>query len=211
MKVLNLYSGIGGNRKLWNRVDVTAVEINPEIALIYSEFFPNDEMIVGDAHEFLLNHYKDDWDFIWSSPPCPTHSRIRNIAGVGRGQNEPVYPDMKLYQEIIFLNQIYYSNGCSFKGKFCVENVASYYSPLIKPLVVGRHYMWTNFHVTNYSCCDDIHHCSIPIKQKELGVDLSKYNLDIRKDKILRNCVNPKLSLHIFDCAFKRKQTKLVS
>ena len=40
MKVLNLYAGIGGNRKLWQDVDVTAVELNPQIAKIYQDFFP---------------------------------------------------------------------------------------------------------------------------------------------------------------------------
>ena len=29
MKVLNLYCGIGGNRKLWEDVEVTAVELDP--------------------------------------------------------------------------------------------------------------------------------------------------------------------------------------
>jgi len=38
LKVLNLYAGIGGNRKLWRDVDVIAVEINPEIAKIYQDF-----------------------------------------------------------------------------------------------------------------------------------------------------------------------------
>ena len=51
-KVLNLYAGIGGNRKLWENVDVTAVEINPNIANIYNDFFPNDKIIVDDAHQY---------------------------------------------------------------------------------------------------------------------------------------------------------------
>jgi len=71
MKVLNLYAGIGGNRKLWEDVDVTAVELNPDIAKIYQDFFPNDKVIVADAHKYLLKHYKE-FDFIWSSPPCQT-------------------------------------------------------------------------------------------------------------------------------------------
>ena len=40
MKVLNLYAGIGGNRKLWKDVEVTAVENNKEIAhytMMYGE------------------------------------------------------------------------------------------------------------------------------------------------------------------------------
>ena len=79
MKILNLYAGIGGNRKLWgNEHEITAVEINPQIAKIYQDFFPNDTVIVADAHQYLLEHYKE-FDFIWSSPPCPTHSRIRKV------------------------------------------------------------------------------------------------------------------------------------
>ena len=40
MKVLNLYAGIGGNRKLWTDVEVTAVEIDPKRAEIYKHYFP---------------------------------------------------------------------------------------------------------------------------------------------------------------------------
>lgn len=37
MKILNLYAGIGGNRKLWgNNNEITAVEINPAIAEVNS-------------------------------------------------------------------------------------------------------------------------------------------------------------------------------
>jgi DNA (cytosine-5)-methyltransferase 1 len=46
MKVLNLYAGIGGNRKLWKDCEVTAVELNPEVAEIYKYFFPEDKIIV---------------------------------------------------------------------------------------------------------------------------------------------------------------------
>ena len=72
MKILNLYAGIGGNRKLWNEIlpgaKVTAVELDIKIAKVYKELSPNDEVIIGDAHQYLLeNHEK--FDFIWSSPP----------------------------------------------------------------------------------------------------------------------------------------------
>ena len=40
MKILNLYSGIGGNRKLWEGHDITAVRSDPDIAKIYNDFFP---------------------------------------------------------------------------------------------------------------------------------------------------------------------------
>ena len=67
MRALNLYAGIGGNRKLWAGVQITAVELNPDIANIYKRQFPKDKVIVGDAHEYLIKHYKE-FDFVWSSP-----------------------------------------------------------------------------------------------------------------------------------------------
>jgi len=130
MKILNLYAGIGGNRKLWgNDHDITAIELNPQIAKIYQDFFPQDKVIVADAHQYLLEHILDGWDFIWASPPCPTHSRLNNVFTVGKTENttNPIcYPDMQLYQEIVLLKH-------HFKGKWCVENVISYYDPLYPP------------------------------------------------------------------------------
>ena len=80
MKILNLYAGIGGNRKLWgDEHDITAIEWDRDIAKIYQDFFPNDTMIVIDAHQYLLEHYFE-FDFIWASPPCPTHSRLRLLS-----------------------------------------------------------------------------------------------------------------------------------
>src|SRR5688572_29798710 len=111
MKVLNLYAGIGGNRKLWEDVEVTAVEYNEEIANIYKDLYPNDNVIIGDAHQFLLDHY-NEFDFIWSSPPCPTHSRARFARA--STLKEQKYPEMSLYQEIIFLQNY-------FDGKWLVE------------------------------------------------------------------------------------------
>ena len=135
MKILNLYCGIGGNRKLWgDEHEIVAIENDPKIAKIYQDFFPNDKVIVADAHQYLLDHF-EEFDFIWSSPPCPTHSRVR-FANLK--QNKPVYPSMILYEEIIFLQNY-------FKGKWVVENVISYYEPLIKPQIVGKHYYWANF------------------------------------------------------------------
>ena len=137
MKILNCYSGIGGNRKLWgDDHDITAVEFDPKIAAIYQDLFPNDTVIVGDAHEYLLEHYQE-FDFIWCSPPCPTHS-ILNYSLNAKGYIR--YPDMKLYQEIILLKTF-------FKGKYSIENVKSYYAPLIQPQISGRHYYWANFNI----------------------------------------------------------------
>src|SRR5690625_1182662 len=120
MKILNLYAGIGGNRKLWgDEHEVTAVELNKDIAKVYRDHFPNDEVIIVDAQDYLLRNY-DKYDFIWSSPPCQSHSSFRQNIGVRYRGVEPLYPDMALYQQIIFLQH-------NFNGKFVVENVNPYY------------------------------------------------------------------------------------
>ena len=84
MRVLNLYACLGGNRYKWDDVgrelgidiEVTAVELDEDAAKLYQERFPNDKVIVTDAHEYLLENFKY-FDFIWSSPPCPSHSKVR--------------------------------------------------------------------------------------------------------------------------------------
>lgn len=212
IKILNLYAGIGGNRKLWpnDEIEVTAVENVPEIAKIYKYFFPQDEVIVTDAHKYLLEHYKE-FNFIWSSPPCLSHSgtnHFLNPQGVIR------YPDMNLYQEIIFLKHF-------FKGSWVVENVISYYEPLIKPYVADRHYFWSNFYISNWKS-----NIKISIRnarastrrdkktflrslQDYHGFNLSKIKFKGDKSKLLANCVKPELGAHVFKCAFKEKQKTL--
>ena len=208
MKILNLYAGIGGNRKLWGDVKVTAVEINPEIAEVYKKLFPEDEVIIADAHNFLLEHYKE-FDFIWSSPPCQSHSVCNHFL---KGQGIIRYPDMKLYEEIILLQT-------HAKCKWVVENVKGYYPPLIKPQVAGRHYFWSNFPITDIKINYDIGTMNRKaskesqrraiIREAQIPelIDLHGLNLmDIKiknKRQVLRNCVIPKLGLHVFQCAFK--------
>jgi DNA (cytosine-5)-methyltransferase 1 len=197
MKILNLYSGLGGNRKLWgDKHLITAIEFDPEIATIYQNQYPNDEVIVRDAHEYLLTNYKN-FDFIWSSPPCPTHSSFRfNIQVRYRGTTAE-YPDMRLYQEIIFLKH-------HFEGKWVVENVKPYYKPLIDPtFVLQRHYFWSNFNVINKEFqADKIRAAQIPDLQQLHGIDLTDYKIP-EKRKLLRNCVYPPVGLHILNEALK--------
>lgn len=201
-KVLNLYAGIGGNRKLWKDCEVTAVEYKPEIAKIYQDFFPNDTVIVGDAHQYLLDHYKE-FDFIWSSPPCPTHSKARFGLGVGSGKVQGVYPDMRLYQEIIFLDK-------HFKGNWCVENVMAYYKPLIEPQKVGRHWYWSNFPIPDKKVLpsrisqQSKKYSKSPVRifkasdfEELYGFDLSKHT-GIDKRLLLRNCVEPEIGEYIY-------------
>ena len=179
-KVLNLYAGIGGNRKLWENVDVTAIEINPEVANIYQDLFPNDKVVITDAHQYLLEHF-NEFDFIWSSPPCPSHSKFRKNIACNVNENplgrfaKPTYPDMKLYEEIILLQHY-------FKGKFAVENVTAYYNPLIKPKKIQRHWVWSNFPINPKKFeSNNIARSGIKDFEDRMGLDLSQYKISSRK------------------------------
>jgi len=203
IRVLNLYAGIGGNRKLWTDVDVTAVEYNPEIAKIYQDFFPDDTVIVADAHQYLLDHYKE-FDFIWSSPPCPSHSDIRRC-GVHSNQVDAIYPEMSLYQEIILLQ-----NFAPKTTKWVIENVQPYYEPLIQPnKKLHRHIYWCNFRMADFKVTNNRKHNDIVGSSTVYGFNINKYQVE-NKRKVLRNMVDPELGLHILNQALERREARKV-
>lgn len=199
-KVLNTYAGIGGNRKKWTDVDVTAVEYQQSIADVYKKFFQEDNVVVGDAHQYLLDHY-NEFDFVWGSPPCPTHSRM------AKATRHP----KKNYQEIIFLKHF-------FKGKWVIENVIPYYEPLIPPTkIIGRHCFWSNFEITDFEI--DNHKNFIKADTPDEIASMKEWlglnyegNLYSGKNhspgQVLRNCVHPDIGKHIFDCAFNQSQSQ---
>jgi DNA (cytosine-5)-methyltransferase 1 len=214
-KILNLYACLGGNRYKWADVakdakiemEVTAVELDSEAARLYKERFPNDNVIVSDAHQYLLDHYKE-FDFIWSSPPCPSHSRARFAR---RNTTTPIYPDLKLYEEILFLENY-------FEGKYCVENVIPYYEPLIPSKKRGRHLYWTNFNLPS-----DLNErkCSIMESKDEVtqwckfhDYDFRKYKGEQSVQKMARNLVDYEAGKTILETAlniYKKSDTKQTS
>lgn len=204
-KILNLYACLGGNRYKWDQVaidagvelDITAVELDVEAAKLYTERFPNDIVIVDDAHQFLLDHYHE-FDFIWSSPPCPTHSRLA-LTNKSKDNVPNKYPDMTLYQEIIFLK-------CFFSGKYVVENVIPYYEPLIPAQKRGRHLYWSNFRLpSNINERKTVGIGCVKNEIKKLCVfhdfDFFKYKGKQRVDKIARNLVDYEAGKTILETA----------
>ena len=198
MKILNLYACLGGNRYKWNEVksdiEVTAVELDPELARIYQERFPNDKVIVTDAHQYLLDNY-ENFDFIWTSPPCPSHSKL---ALSNKGRTKSKYPDFRLYEEVVFLDNY-------FNGKYVVENVIPYYEPLIPAQKRDRHLYWCNFRLPS-----NLNGRPQPKGFIDTGskpneifheIDLSSYKGEQRKDKIARNLVDYEAGKTIFATA----------
>jgi len=200
-KILNLYACLGGNRYKWDEVaenlEITAVELDPELAKLYQERFSNDTVIVADAHQYLLDNYQN-FDFIWTSPPCPTHSRAR-YWGFGANGKNPVYPDMKLYQEIILLQH-------HFKGKYVVENVKPYYEPMLNPIERDRHLYWTNFRLPkNVNARHFDGFCQTKNEVKKLSkfhdYDFKNYKGSQSLNKIARNLVDYEVGKTILETA----------
>jgi len=206
MNILNLYAGIGGNRKYWQGHDVVAVEYNPAIAKVYKQQYPDDKVIIGDAHKVLLEEYQN-FDFIWSSPPCQSHSRM-----IRSGKNRsPRYPDLKLYEEILHLQH-------NFKGFWVVENVVPYYKPLVEPNnKVGRHLFWGNFEFK----ADDVKSPKGFINKTTVaGAEQLKDWLGIHYEgnlyyegnhcpaQVLRNAVHPLIGRQVLEAAERLKNDK---
>lgn len=200
-KILNLYACLGGNRYKWDEVadnlEITAVELDPELARLYQERFPNDIVIIADAHQYLLDHYKE-FDFVWSSPPCPSHSRANYWGSKSVDGRLKGYADMKLYQEIIFLDNYY-------EGKYLVENVIPYYEPLIPAQKRGRHLYWCNFKLPKTLSTRNVLVGAGENEVKKLckfhDFDFYKYKGHQRLDKIARNLVDYEAGRTILETA----------
>jgi DNA (cytosine-5)-methyltransferase 1 len=143
----------------------------------------------------------DNFDFIWSSPPCQTHSKM---AKATRHKHLRRYPDLSLYEEIIFLTHF-------FKGKWVVENVVPFYEPLVPGRKVGRHMYWANFDVGHHyeqMPPDFINLANVAGKMKLMGwlgiyyPENIYYGTNHCPAQILRNCVHPKEGLSVLQHAF---------
>lgn len=191
MRILNIYAGIGGNRKLWDDVKVVAVEWNKEIADVYKHFFPQDTIVIDDAHSFLEKHYKE-FDFIWSSPPCQSHSKVRMMASKADSY-DAIMPNMNLWSEILFLQHF-------AKCPWVVENVKPYYKPLIEPTqTIGRHLIWSNIYIPPVEIKDGLTHNERGMSHKSF-FDLRQFKLKHRKDQIIRNSVDPEIGEYVLKC-----------
>lgn len=125
-------------------------------------------------------------------PPCQSHGQYRYNVGVRAKGYKALFPDLKLYEEILFLQHYY-------KGKWVVENTKPFYQPLIEPTVkLGRHYVWANFDIppTIFEASN--------IRSKNKISDYTEFDITdtkiSNKRQVLRNCVDPRLGEYILDC-----------
>jgi DNA (cytosine-5)-methyltransferase 1 len=194
MRVLNLYSGLGGNRALWPAsAEVTAVESDCNIANVYGKRFPNDIRFDGaDALKFLEGEYSN-YDFIWSSPPRQSHGQLQHNVGVKAQGKKPIMPDMSLYAQIVFLRTY-------FKGLWVVENTIPYYEPLIAPTQrIGRHLLWSNFTIPSLKLPSSPQIRGYNKISDFDGADLVLGTKIANKRQVLRNCVDPRIGAHVYD------------
>ena len=95
IKILNLYSCIGGNRYKWDEVakeigveiEVTAIELDQELAFLYQERFPNDKVIVAD-YEPLIPAQKRHRHLYWTNLNLPNVLSERTFEGFSKTDNE---------------------------------------------------------------------------------------------------------------------------
>lgn len=212
LKILNLFSGIGGNRMQWgDSYEITAVEINQSIADFYKSKFPNDTVIIDDAYDYLEKHFTE-FDIIWASPPCQSHS-ILSKARSGRAYNKTYtndvikIPDMRLYGLILFLQH-------HFRGNWVVENVKPFYKTIIPQTAkVGRHYIWSNIPIPNKKKAENKQHLNKWKEEAELkgfkAEELQEIKFDKRIDVIVHNCVVPSEGLYILKHLVNKKQKSL--
>lgn len=205
IRILNGYAGLGGNAKNWDieKFEITAVEKNEKIADVYKQNNPGHKIIVGDIIKHLLEFHQD-YDIIWLSPPCQTHTKMVKAT---RHKLKKL-PDMTLYQVIIFLTHF-------FKGFWVVENVKPYYDFLIEPTVIlGRHVFWSNFDISFFDVkrpkgfINKSNTKGANELKKWLGINYKGniyYEGNHCPAQVLRNCVHPKMGEHILNEIYSKK------
>lgn len=216
MNILNLFAGIGGNRALWgDNHYIEAIEDNEKIAKIYKKRFPNDTIIIQDAYQYFIENFHR-FDILWASPPCTSHTILVGVNVGNRYNNKNVnlkLPDLRLYSLILFCKHY-------FRGNYAIENVRSYYKPLIPPTAkIGRHWIWSNIiipktkqekseHVSREDYNDKIED-ALETKEinNEIYNDLLKLNLMTRK-QIINNCMVPNEGKYILDCLINKYKLK---
>ena len=162
INILNLYACLGGNRYKWDeltensdaKINVTAVELDPHLAELYKQRFPNDNVIVagsarlsGNEKQYVVK-FGSDGNVLWSN--TSTENGVLNdvvaisqdvTAVTGRGDGELEWSFyVGLYDESgtefkrllggnVTLAQVFISHGLAVdnNGDIVVSGFRNYY------------------------------------------------------------------------------------
>lgn len=218
IKILILFSGIGGNRTSWgNEYDITAIEFESWIADIYKARFPLDLVKTEDAMEFLRWNF-EKYDIIWISPPCKTHTNMTSLQWKNNSR-PPISRMDQIYGVIDYLRK--WGNRFGKCPLWIIENVVPGYVPLVKPTVkLNRHLYWSNFPIPKKKF-KKLVKFNIPRKKRGIKYEtpldvialanqidynwlISNFKLTkIQQRTILRNCDDYRVGEYILDCAIE--------
>ncbi len=142
MKILSAFCSVGIGETFWpiKEHEITGIEALPVLAEEYKKRFPNSNVLIGDAYNYIsLMH--DQYDVIFATPPCQSRSRLTSINS--RQHNKPE-EDLRVFELIEFLED-------NFAGNWIIENVISNIIPKVNPsLKIGRHHIWSNIPLRGY-------------------------------------------------------------
>jgi len=198
VRVLDLYAGLGGTDKGIRKVaaekniklDYYAIEIDPAVCQAHKKNHLESNVICADVKDWLDK--VTDFDFVWASPPCQTHS-INNYSNKAIGyKTKPV--DWSLWHVIDILQR-------AETIPFVVENVKIWYNePFKHNFKLDRHYFWTNLQLVPF----DYHKkpakewCHISVKDWQEYHQLEPATTGDKRQQ-LRNCVHWSIAAGIFE------------
>ena len=216
-KVLDLFAGIGGTTlgiisylESYGSepfdYEYIAIENDPEVIEAREKLFNIYEghtlyIINTDAYTFLNTTSSKEYDFIWASPPCQSHSRLNMFYNRKN-------PDMRLWSLITRLQQQ--------QIPFIVENVEPYYrEPIQHTLELGRHRFWSNKPLLPFEVPErqkDWGWMGIPDWEEYHGIEsrvTSHIKDRMKRRQVLRNMTHYSISYSIIKQILNPKQKQL--